>query len=303
MFTHRPGFRFHAGANILLESLCLEWTEALLIANLCAMRPKFLGILASLAMAACPAQSETLEVDVELALMVDVSRSMGPWELDIQRKGYAEAIRSDEVVGAILNSFTGRIALTYVEWAGSGLQRVVVPWTLIDSREAAEKVADTLTFDFTPSMRRTSITGAIRYAMDDIARNEFEGLRQVIDISGDGPNNQGGPVTVARDAALGRGLVINGLPLMTDGGASAWGVDDLDVYYTECVIGGPGAFVLPVTDWDDFPMAVRRKIVLELAGTPEVIPAVVTGRLPDGSYDCLIGEKIRNARERSFGDP
>ena len=95
------------------------------------------------------------EVDVELALMVDVSRSMGPSELEIQRRGYAEAIASDEVVGAILNGFTGRIALTYVEWAGSGSNRVIIPWTLIDSQAAAEAISEELTSNFSFGMRRT----------------------------------------------------------------------------------------------------------------------------------------------------
>lgn len=252
---------------------------------------------------AMPAFAQTTEVDVELALMVDVSRSMGPVELEIQRRGYAEAIASDEVVGAILNSYTGTVAITYVEWAGRHLQRVVIPWTLIDSREAAESVSAQLTTDFDYSMRRTSISGALEYALFDIETNEFEGLRRVIDISGDGPNNDGLPVTDARDAAVAAGIVINGLPLMTEDSTSRWGIDDLDIYYRECVIGGPGAFVIPVLEWKDFPMAVRRKIVLELAGPPEALwPAQVSGQTADG-YDCLIGEKLRRQRALIYDEP
>ena len=180
------------------------------------------------------------EVDIELALMVDVSRSMAPGELELQRRGYAEAISSDEVVGAILNGFTGRIALTYVEWAGNGTNREVIPWTLVDSREVAEEIAAQLRATRSFGMRRTSISGAIRYAMHAIDENDFEGLRRVIDISGDGPNNQGGLVTAARDRALAEGFVINGLPLMTQEGNSFWTLDDLDLYYEACVIGGTG---------------------------------------------------------------
>jgi hypothetical protein len=207
------------------------------------------------------------------------------------------------VVNVILNSFTGSVAVTYVEWAGRHLQRTIVPWTVIDSREAANAVSAQLTADFDLSMRRTSISGAIEYAQFDIETNNINGLRQVIDISGDGPNNDGLPVTEVRDAAVAAGLVINGLPLMTEDSTSRWGIDDLDVYYWECVVGGPGAFVIPVLDWDDFPMAVRRKLVLELVGPPEVLYVQGrTGQTEDG-YDCLIGEKLRQQRESIWGEP
>lgn len=236
------------------------------------------------------------EVDIELALMVDVSRSMAPSELEIQRRGYAEAIASDEVVNAILNGFTGRIALTYVEWAGNGINREIIPWTLVDSREIAEEIAAELTQSQSFGQRRTSITGAIKYAMEAIETNEFEGLRRVIDISGDGPNNQGGPVEQARDDAVSKGFVINGLPLMTRDGYTFWSLDDLDLYYEACVVGGPGAFVIPVRDWSEFPLAVRRKIVLELVGPAEVLTPARSARTADG-YDCLIGEKMRREWE------
>ena len=242
------------------------------------------------------------EVDVELALMVDVSRSMGPSELELQRRGYAEAIASDEVVNAILNGFTGRIALTYVEWAGKGSNRVIIPWTLVDSREVAEDISARLTADFSFGMRRTSITGAIQFAMEDMEINGFDGLRRVIDISGDGPNNQGGPVEMARDKAIEEGFVINGLPLMTQDGNTYWSLADLDLYYEHCVIGGPGAFVIPVWEWQEFPLAVRRKIVLELVGPLDALtPVARSGRRIDG-YDCFIGEKMREEWERSYNE-
>ena len=250
---------------------------------------------------ALPVSAETIEVDVELALMVDVSRSMDPIELELQRRGYAEAIKSDQVVGVILNSYTGSIALTYVEWAGNGLQRVIVPWTKIDSREDAEAVAEKLTAQFEYSMRRTSISGAMYYALEDFDNNDFVGLRQVIDISGDGPNNDGRPVLQARERALAAGLVINGLPIMVDGGASPWSIPDLDVYYERCVIGGPGAFSIPVYAWEDFPLAVRRKLVLELAQAT-VLPEI-GGGLSAEPYDCFIGEKKRQEWELRYGEP
>ena len=151
-------------------------------------------------------------------------------------------------------------------------------------------------------MQRTSISGALDFAATRFAGNGYDGLRRVIDVSGDGPNNQGRPVTQARDDAVAQGIVINGLPLMTREGLGAqWHLDDLDVYYRECVIGGPTAFMLPVLAWEHFQQAVRNKLVLELAGAwperaahgeglpeagPALLPAAASG------YDCLIGEKI-----------
>jgi len=237
--------------------------------------------------AAVPAHAE--EVDVELALMVDVSRSMQPRELEIQRRGYAEALMSDEVISAIEGGLIGTIALTYVEWAGPGTERVVVPWTAVSGRAEAEAVADGLLETMSFSMQRTSISSAIDYARESMAANGFDGLRRVIDVSGDGPNNAGGGVVAARDRALAEGIVINGLPLMTtDGAGQRWHLDDLDVYYRACVIGGPGAFVIPVLDWAEFQAAVRRKLVLELVdagGWTGLVPA-------EADYDCLIGEKL-----------
>jgi hypothetical protein len=135
----------------------------------------------------------------------------------------------------------------------------------------------------------------------------FSAGRHVIDISGDGPNNQGTPVTLARDAALERGHVINGLPLMTRGGVGfQFNIPDLDDYYRNCVIGGPASFVLPVVEWAQFPDAVRRKLILEIGGrVPQrparVIPAQITFGPP---YDCMIGEKIwRRMRQQYFWDP
>lgn len=240
------------------------------------------------------------EVDVELLLMVDVSLSMSPEELEIQRRGYAEAIASDEVFAAIRSGFTGRVAVAYVEWAGSNSHNIVVDWQLIETREDAHAFAEALDDHFPTAMRRTSLTGALQLGQTLIELNEFEGLRRVIDISGDGPNNQGGPVDRSRDAVLAAGIVINGLPLMTrDGGFSYLQLDDLDVYYRACVTGGPGSFVLPVTRWEDFADAVRRKLVLELAGHAPRVTQVQFAPVPD--YDCQIGEKLWRQYRGSVG--
>lgn len=233
------------------------------------------------------------EVDVELVLAVDVSRSMSPAELELQRRGYAEALGSDEVIAAIQNGLLGRIALTYVEWAGTGSQRVVVPWTEVATPEQARAVAGQISAFYDDSLRRTSISSALRYAAESIETNSFEGLRRVIDISGDGPNNMGPPVQLTRDEIISRRITINGLPLMTrDVMSEMWGIPDLDVYYTRCVIGGAGSFVLPVFGWDDFPAAVKRKMVLEIADLPSAPQPKIIKAQATAPYDCLVGEKL-----------
>lgn len=250
--------------------------------------------------------SEEVEVDLELILMVDVSRSMSASELEIQRRGYAEALQSPEVFAAVQSGLLQRVAMAYVEWAGQGTQRIVVDWRVLASAEDLAAFAKTLTAEFSPSLRRTSISSALTYAADSFENNGFAGLRRVIDVSGDGPNNQGTLVELARDAVLARGITINGLPLMTrDGLGAHWHIDALDVYYRDCVIGGPGAFVIPVHDWDDFADAVRRKLVLEMVHRPapkrppaaRIVPVQFAG---EDKADCLIGEKIWEQRSRAW---
>ncbi|MCA0026864.1 MULTISPECIES: DUF1194 domain-containing protein [unclassified Mesorhizobium] len=238
-------------------------------------------------------------VDVELVLAVDVSLSMSADELEIQRRGYAAALTHDHVLQAIAAGAYGRIAVTYVEWAGTNSQHVIVPWTVISTRADAEQVVARLSAQPPNSARRTSISGALEFGADLFAESGFQGTKRVIDISGDGPNNQGAPVDIIRDEVVKQGIVINGLPLMTRGGfTSAYDVNDLDRYYSDCVIGGPGAFMVPVNDWTQFPEAIRRKLVLELAGpaSPRSVdqanrPPVVLAQAEQAS-DCLVGEKM-----------
>lgn len=244
------------------------------------------------------ANAET-EVDLELVLMVDVSRSMSERELEIQRKGYAAALRSDEVYTAIRSGLLQNIALTYVEWAST--QEVIVPWRILKTRADLNAFADILTTRFDPALRRTSISGALRYGGAMLAANDIRGLRQVIDISGDGPNNLGPQVDHTRDELLANGVVINGLPLMTrDGMGAQWHLDDLDIYYKTCVIGGPGAFVIPVYDWQDFERAVRQKLVLEIARSEQKATLMPAQFLPSDPRDCLVGEKIWQKIRRNW---
>ena len=262
-------------------------------------------VLFAVALLAAPAQADGVEVDLELILMVDVSRSMTPRELEIQRRGYAEALASEPVFTALQSGLLQRVAMAYVEWAGT--QRVIVDWRLLETREDLDAFAKTLTADFHPALRRTSISSAIDYASHSLETNAFAGLRRVIDVSGDGPNNLGRMVTLARDAAIEKGIVINGLPLMTREGMGSdwWHLEDLDLYYEDCVIGGPGSFVIPVLDWDDFAEAVRRKLVLEMVSWPHLnspIPVQYTPQ-PRAPADCRIGEKMWERRQQMWDQP
>jgi len=255
------------------------------------------AVLAALVLAAAQAAAaDELRVDVELMLAVDVSYSMSSREQEIQRRGYAEALKDPEIFAAIQTGYHQKVALTYVEWSGVADQRVVVPWTLIETPSDLAAFAGALTTSPPVILRRTSISSLLDYAPASFQENGYLGERQVIDVSGDGPNNIGRPVDAARDDLVAKGFVINGLPLMTrEGAGQRFDLEDLDVYYTDCVIGGPLSFAIPVRSWDEFPSAVRKKLVLELAGTipaeVSVTPTSMSGDTP-GGYDCLTGEKI-----------
>jgi hypothetical protein len=231
-------------------------------------------------------------VDVELILAVDVSYSMDMDELAIQREGYAQAIVSKEFLQALKTGPNGKISVTYFEWAASGDQKVIIPWRVIDGPETADAVANEIMKTPIRRASRTSISGAINFAMPMFDENPHRGLRRVIDISGDGPNNNGSPVTIARDAALEKGIIINGLPIMVkEPTYSTMDIDNLDFYYEDCVIGGPGSFVVTIKEREKFKEAIRTKLLLEVAGlTPEPRFVPVAGKEP--RVNCMVGEKI-----------
>ena len=231
-------------------------------------------------------------VDVELVIAVDVSYSMDMDELAVQREGYAQAIVSKEFLQALKSLPIGKISVTYFEWAASSDQKIIIPWRVIDGPETADAVADEIMKTPIRRASRTSISGAIYFAMPLFEANPYRGLRRVIDISGDGPNNNGAPVTGARDAALEKGITINGLPIMVkEPSYSTMDIENLDWYYEDCVIGGPGSFVVPIKDREKFKEAIRTKLLLEVAGrTPERRIVPVAEREPRVS--CLIGERI-----------
>ena len=241
-------------------------------------------------------KSDAISVDVELVLAVDVSYSMDLDELAIQREGYAQAIISKEFLQALKSLGKGRIAVTYFEWAAASDQKIIIPWRLIDGPETADAVANEILKTPVRRASRTSISGAINFAMPLFDENPYKGARQVIDISGDGPNNNGEPVTIARDAALAKGITINGLPIMVkEPSYSTMDIENLDYYYEDCVIGGPGSFVVTIKDRDKFKEAIRTKLLLEVAGrTPDRKVVPVADQQPRVS--CLVGEKIWSDR-------
>ena len=234
----------------------------------------------------------TPTVDVELVLAVDVSYSMDMDELAIQREGYAQAIISKEFLQALKTGPNGKISVTYFEWAASSDQKIIIPWRVIEGPESADAVASEIMKTPIRRASRTSISGAINFAMPLFDENPHRGIRRVIDISGDGPNNNGSPVTLARDAALEKGIIINGLPIMVkEPSYSTMDIDNLDFYYEDCVIGGPGSFVVSIKDREKFKEAIRTKLLLEVAGLSPQRPVVpVADKEPRVS--CLIGEKI-----------
>ncbi|WP_248880708.1 DUF1194 domain-containing protein [Bradyrhizobium japonicum] len=217
------------------------------------------------------ARHSALSVNVELVIAVDVSYSMDMDELAVQREGYARAIVSKDFLQALRARPASKVALTYFEWSMSGDERIIIPWRVIDGPESADAVAAEI---MKAPIRRgssTSISGAINFAVRLFEENPYRGSRRVIDISGDGPNNDGDPVTGARDAAVEKGIIINGLPIMVkEPSFATTDIENLDLYYEDCVIGGPGAFIMTIKDREKFQEAIRTKLVLEVAGlTPE----------------------------------
>ena len=236
--------------------------------------------------------AQALAVDLELVIAVDVSLSMDIEEQRLQRDGYVAAFRDPEIHKAIASGPNGRIAVTYLEWAGPANQQVVLPWTVIDGARAANTLADRLEHAPISRARMTSISAALQSSGRLFETSASRGIRRVIDVSGDGPNNAGVPVVPIRDELIAKGIVINGLPIMLKLPAGFFDLADLDLYYTDCVIGGTGAFMIPIKEKSEFLTATRRKLLLEISGwepPPRIIRVQAGGDRPQS--DCLIGEK------------
>jgi hypothetical protein len=221
--------------------------------------------------AGLPAIAQAAEqVDLLLVLAADVSRSVDSGKFQLQREGYAAAISDPHVLDAIRSGRTGRIGLSYVEWSGLGSQRIVIDWTTISDTETAKGFGDRLLEAPRSFADRTSISGAIEFAVSHLARAHFESRRRTIDVSGDGTNNSGRDVSLARDEALAQGITINGLVILSET-PLAWNPDHtnppggLDNYYRNNVIGGPGAFVLAAQNFNSFGEAIIKKMIAEVA--------------------------------------
>jgi len=230
-------------------------------------------------------------VDVELVIAVDVSYSMDPDEQALQREGYVQALRSPEFLQALRQGPNGAIAATYFEWAGQNDQKILLPWRLINGAEAADAVAAELASLPYRRASRTSISGGLRFAKPLFDNSGYRGLRRVIDVSGDGANNDGALIQPTRDDVLAAGITINGLPIMLKRPLpGSVDIENLDIYYEDCVVGGPGAFVVPIRERAEFIKATRTKLILEIAGRmpePHVIPA--SSAAP--RISCTIGEQ------------
>jgi hypothetical protein len=237
----------------------------------------------------------SIGVDVELVMAVDISYSMDHDELKLQREGYAEAVASQEFLSALKQGMHGKVAVTLVEWAGANDQRIVVPWRLIDGPATAQAVAAEMMAAPVRRAFRTSISGALLFAAPLFDGNGFTGIRRVIDVSGDGTNNQGPIVNLTRDEVLAKGITINGLPIMLkEPQPGSVDIKDLDIYYEDCVIGGPGAFVVPIRERAKFKEAIRTKLVLDIAeyrGGKVIRASAEAPRI-----SCTIGEQMWQRR-------
>ncbi len=233
-----------------------------------------------------------LPVDLELVLAIDVSGSIDEDEASLQRDGYVAAIADKKIVAAIRSGMLGRIAVTYFEWAGEGWQQPVVDWRVIKDAASARAFAAELSRLPIDSGPWTSISSAIDFAVPLFAANDFDGTRRVLDISGDGANNIGRLAPAARDDAVRRGIIINGLPIMNDR-MNFWRrpIPNLDLYYKNCVIGGPGAFIVVARNFVDFARAIRRKLILEIAGVSPRPRALLILASADAPPPCDIGER------------
>jgi hypothetical protein len=226
-------------------------------------------ILAAGALAPAPALAGD-DVDLLLVLAADVSRSIDAAKFQLQRDGYAAAISDPRVLDTIKSGHSGRIGLTFVEWSGVGAQHVVIDWTAIGDAASAKDFGDRLLEAPRSFADRTSISGAIEFAMDQFTRTPFASARRIIDVSGDGTNNAGRDVASSRDDAVAKGVTINGLVILSENPMS-WNPDHtnppggLDNYYRNNVVGGPGAFVMVAKDFNSFGQAMIGKLIAEVA--------------------------------------
>lgn len=272
-------------------------------------------LLGAIAVAAscAPVLAAAPAVDLELVIAADTSSSIDDREAALEREGVAAAFRSPEVLRAISSGSLGRIAVLYLDWSGGPNNRIIVNWTTIHDKASAEAFAVSLMKTPRTYGRGTSIGAAMEMGAALIESSGLEATRKAIDISGDGPANTGRPVAEVRDEVVGRGIIINGLPIMSgDYGTGDWGAypGQLDQYYMHCIIGGQGSFIVPAKGFQEFVLAMRRKLVLEISdsgASPKLVKAAAQGANPlraqkPAAQDCGGGEDIfRGGFRRGFG--
>ena len=218
-------------------------------------------------------------VDLKLVLATDVSGSINDEELRLEREGMADALLDADVIRAVQSGTYKRIAVSLVDFGTSGISKVVIPWRIIADRTTANVLAEEIRKLPRPPSRRTSISDALKVsaALFEASETDIISARKIIDVSGDGPNNDGEKVAPKRDAAVAKGVVINGLAIMDDNANGYY--PDLDKYYARCVAGGPGSFVVIVRDYRDYRAAMRHKLALEMLGEAQAQPA--TAQTPE----------------------
>lgn len=228
-------------------------------------------------------------VDLELVLAVDASSSVSAEEFDLQMRGFADAFRNPAVAAAIRATGELGVAISMIQWSDNRRQHVAIDWQHLTTAQSAERYAELI--DTTPRFLDgggTAIGGAIEFGVRLIERNAFEGIRKVIDISGDGRANQGAQPAKLRDLAVLRGVTINGLAILNEDSS-------VDAYYRSSVIGGTGAFVITANNYEDFAAAMLEKLIKEIGAVP------VADGPPTAPGDTQLVEKPGTLPDRASG--
>ena len=239
-----------------------------------------LGLLAYSSLAPAAQQSGPQQVDLKLVLATDVSGSISDEELQLEREGTAEAFLDPQVIKAIQGGSLGRIAVSMVDFSSQGIGKVVIDWQIIHDKNTATSFAETVRdLPHTPG-RRTSVSSALELGslLIESSEKDIVATRKVIDVSGDGPNNDGNPMMETHDRIVAQGIVVNGLPIMDDNANGYY--PDLDKYYAGCVVGGRGAFVVVVRKYADYAAGMRHKLILEISQNESLIRQVSASRTP-----------------------
>jgi hypothetical protein len=243
------------------------------MARRAALLPVLASVVAALGASPAAPAARMEPVDVELVIATDVSPSIDGEEAQLQREGTAEAFLDPQVIQAIQAGALGKIGVVYVDFSSRQYNKIVVNWMVIKDRASAAAFATALRNAAPGYGRHTSISEAIELGEFLIQGNNYEGTKKVIDISGDGPNNWGRAVNEVRDEAVRKNITINGLPIVEDEGFGSY--PNLDRYFENCVIGGPGAFVVTARGFRDFARAIRNKLILEIAALKPPAPPLL----------------------------